>query len=139
MVKRDVVAQKIARATAWLDDAEKRFQAPKDELLTDLGGRDLAMFHLFLGLQECIDLALHWIADDAMPPAEDYGSAFDVLRDHGRIDPPLASAMKSATGLRNLIAHGYSGLDPARVYDEAKAGIPEVRRFIDAVSRAAGW
>jgi uncharacterized protein YutE (UPF0331/DUF86 family) len=138
MVKRDVVQQKLARAVAWLDDAETRFGQPRDAFLADASSRDLAMFHLFLALQECIDLATHWIVDDGLPPADDYGSAFSTLAAHGRIDAELASGMRQAAGLRNLIAHGYASIDPARVYDEGREGIPGIRRFLDAVARRAG-
>lgn len=138
MVKRDVVAQKIARASAWLTDAERRVLTDKEQFLSHAETRDLAMFHLFLAIQECIDLAMHWVSDDGLPPADDYGSAFDVLRENGRIAPPLAAAMRSAVGLRNLIAHGYAQIDSVRVYTEAKAGIPFIRQFLDEVAKAVG-
>ena len=75
---------------------------------------------------------------DPYPPADDYGSAFSTLAAHGRIDAELASGMRQAAGLRNLIAHGYASIDPARVYDEGREGIPGIRRFLDAVARRAG-
>ncbi|HEY8208994.1 MAG TPA: DUF86 domain-containing protein [Myxococcaceae bacterium] len=138
MVQRDVAGQKIARATAYLADAEPVLRRPRAGFLGDRKERDLAMFYLFLAIQECIDLAAHWIADESLPPAEDYGGGFRVLSDHGRIDAGLASQMAAASGLRNLIAHGYATVDAARVHEEAPAGIDAMRRFMDAVARAAG-
>ena len=111
---------------------------PRADFLGDRKERDLAMFYLFLAIQECIDLAAHWIADENLPPAEDYGGSFRVLSDHGRIDAGLAGQMAAASGLRNLIAHGYATVDAARVYEEAPGGIDAMRRFMDAVARVAG-
>lgn len=138
MVKRDLATRKIGRARAYLADAEVAFLRSCDAFAADRKERDLASFYLFLAIQECIDLAAHWIADDGLPPADDYGAGFELLAQHGRIDPPLAHAMAAAAGLRNLIAHGYSEIDPGRVHDEAQAGIPALRVFMDAVARSAG-
>ena len=76
MVKYDVVSQKIARASAWLSDAENRLCVERSEFLSNADGRDLAVFHLFLAIQECIDLALHWISDDGMASQKQQGSNF---------------------------------------------------------------
>jgi uncharacterized protein YutE (UPF0331/DUF86 family) len=138
MVKRDLTARKVARALAWLDDAERKLGLPRSEFLADPGARDLAAFYVFLATQECIDLASHWIADEGLPPADDHGGSFDVLADRGRIDRALAGGMRAATGLRNRIAHGYATLDHERLYDESRAGLGTLRRFLDAVARAAG-
>ena len=58
--------------------------------MADRTGRDLALFYLFLAIQECIDLAAHWVADGGWPPPDDAGSTFDVLADRGVIARPVA-------------------------------------------------
>ena len=138
MVQRDVAGQKIARVMAYLADAEPVLRRPRADFLGDRKERDLAMFYLFLAIQGCIDLASHWIADENLPPADDYGGSFRVLSDHGRIDAGLAGQMAAAAGLRNLIAHGYATIDAARVHEEAPGGIDAMRRFMDVVARIAG-
>jgi uncharacterized protein YutE (UPF0331/DUF86 family) len=138
VVQRDVAGQKMARARAYLADAEPVLRRPRAGFLGDRRERDLAMFYLFLAIQECIDLAAHWIADENLPPADDYGASFRVLADHGRIDPGLARQMAAASGLRNQIAQGYATVDAVRVHEEAPEGIEAMRRFMDAVARAAG-
>jgi uncharacterized protein YutE (UPF0331/DUF86 family) len=100
--------------------------------------RDLAIFYLFLAIQECIDLAAHWVADASWGAPDDAGATFDVLAERGAIDRGLADTLRAAAGLRNRIAHGYAMLDYPRVQTEALAGIPALRRFLDAVAREAG-
>ena len=138
MVRPDVVAARVARASAWLDDVERGFARPVDELLADVRGRDLALFYLFLAIQECIDLAAHWVSDEGFSAPDDASSTFDVLAAHGAIDVGAAGALRAAVGLRNRIAHGYALLDARRVRDEAVAGLPALRAFLGAVARAAG-
>ena len=138
MVRRDIAGSKIARASTWLDDAGRLFDQHSDAFVAAVGDRDLAIFYLFLAIQECIDLAAHWVADAAWGPPDDAGSTFDVLADRGVLDRGLADAMREASGLRNRIAHGYAMLDYRRVQAEARQGIPALRTFLANVAREAG-
>jgi len=128
----------VARAQAWLSDAEALLAAPPDEFVADRKGRDLALFYLFLAIQECIDLAAHWVADEGWAPPDDAGSTFDVLADRGVIARPVADGLRAAAGLRNRIAHGYAMLDYRRVQEESRAVIRPLRVFLEAVASAAG-
>jgi len=138
MVRPEVAAARVARAQAWLSDAESLLAVPPDEFVADRKGRDLALFYLFLAIQECIDLAAHWVADEGWAPPDDAGSTFDVLADRGVIARPVADGLRAAAGLRNRIAHGYAMLDYRRVQEESRAGIRPVRQFLEAVATAAG-
>jgi uncharacterized protein YutE (UPF0331/DUF86 family) len=138
LVRRDVAGSKIARAQAWLTDAETRFLESPDDFVADVERRDLALFYLFLAIQECVDLAAHWVADAGWQPADDAGSTFDVLAERAVITAPLADQLRAAVGLRNRIAHGYAQLDYRRVHREGSAGIGNLRAFLAAVALAAG-
>jgi uncharacterized protein YutE (UPF0331/DUF86 family) len=138
MVRRDVAGRKVARAVTWLNDAESILSRSREDLARDAASRDLAAFYLFLAIQECIDLAAHWVADDGLAPPEDASSAFDVLAERGFLQPATADALRGAAGLRNRIAHGYGDVDQERVREEAKDGVKALREFLLAVSNAAG-
>jgi len=138
MVRPDVAARKIARASAWLDDAEPILSRPVDEFMAAAKDRDLAAFYLFLAIQESVDLAAHWVADAGWTVPDDAASTFDVLAQHEGIDRDLAAALRLATGLCNRIAHGYAMLDYGRIQTESRSGIQSLRRFLTAVAAAAG-
>ena len=138
MVRPDVVAAKAGRARAWLNDAALPLLGPLDGYLVDPQGRDLALFYLFLAIQECIDLAAHWVADAGWGEPEDAASSFDVLAERGAIERRTATTLRAAAGLRNRIAHGYAMLDYERVHREAQEGIPALRVFLAAITTAAG-
>lgn len=137
MVKVDVVRRKLGKASAWLNDAEAILNRSPEEFLADVQRRDVATFYLFLAIQECIDLAAHWVADAGWGPADDATSTFDVLADHGAIDRDLAERMRSAVGLRNRIAHGYALIDHARLQSEFREGVGVLRGFLGLVSGEA--
>lgn len=138
MVRADVVANKAARARAWLNQAATILLGPLETFKSDPKERDVSLFYLFLCIQECIDLAAHWVADEGWAEPDDAGSAFDVLADRGVIDRDIATTLRAAAGLRNRIAHGYALLDYDRVHREAQEGIPALRKFLVAITEAAG-
>jgi uncharacterized protein YutE (UPF0331/DUF86 family) len=128
----------VARAAKWLDDAESILSRSLEDLSRDPASRDLAAFYLFLAIQESIDLAAHWVADDGLAPPEDAASTFDVIAERGFIESETADALRAAAGLRNRIAHGYGGVDYERVHAEAKEGLKALRGFLLAVAKSAG-
>jgi len=136
VVRRDVVAAKVGRARTWLNDAAGALLGSQDAYLADPQRRDLALFYLFLAIQECIDLSAHWVADAGWGEPDDAGSAFDVLAERGAIEREAATTLRAAAGLRNRIAHGYAMLDYARVHREAQDGIPALRTFLAAITAA---
>jgi uncharacterized protein YutE (UPF0331/DUF86 family) len=136
MVRNDVATKKIARAIAWLNDAEKYLTQPKEDFLQNIEKRDLATFYLFLCIQESIDLAAHWVADSGWSPPDDAASTFDVLADRGVISRDIADGMRKATGLRNRIAHGYALLDHERLYRESIQGLEVLKKFLEKTSIA---
>lgn len=137
MVRAEVVARKVARASAWLADASAILARPHEEYLADRRQRDLASFYLQLAIQEAIDLAAHWVSDEGWTPPADASATFDVLAERGAIDRDLATAMRAAVGVRNRIAHGYAGVDHARLHAEASSGVADVERFLAAIAAAA--
>ena len=138
MVKVDVVRRKVSEALTRISRADSILARPANDFLADQDARELASFNLFLAIQDCIDLASHWVADADWGPADDAASAFDILAGHREIDRDLAEDMRKAVGLRNLIAHGYSLVDHTRIHREYTEGIANLRRFLAAVAEKAG-
>ncbi len=137
MVDHDVVGRKIGNASARLADVDRLLATPREEFLAEVERRDLTAFYVQLAIQECIDLASHWLSESDWQPPDDAGSAFDVLADHDLISRDLAATMRRAVGLRNLIAHGYATVDHGRLYDEVGEGRSAIRQFLAALADAA--
>lgn len=138
MVDRDVVARKIASATAHLQDVDELLDRSREEFLADIRGRDLTAFYLQLIIQDCIDLASHWVSESGWPPPDDAGSAFEALADHGVIPREMAAVLRDAVGLRHRIAHGYATIDQGRLHDEAREGRPVLVQFLTLLADASG-
>ncbi len=138
MVSVDVASRKVASATARLTDVDDILGTGHADFFTDIKRRDLATFYLFLAIQDCLDLASHWVSDAGWPPPSDAAEAFDCLADHGAIDRELATSMRAATGLRNRIAHGYASVNHDRLFKEYGEGSGALKKFLNLVAEAAG-
>ena len=68
--------------------------------------------------------------------AEALLESFTVLADHGVIEPELAARMRSAAGLRNLLAHQYGIVDSDRLHEFARDRTEDLTAYCAAV---ASW
>jgi uncharacterized protein YutE (UPF0331/DUF86 family) len=100
-----------------------------DELRANRDALDLVSFNLMLAVQSCSDIASHIIADEGWPAAQNLAGGFNRLRDEGVIAARTAESLCRAVGLRNVVAHGYAGGNPAMVHAAARGGVADLDAF----------
>jgi uncharacterized protein YutE (UPF0331/DUF86 family) len=99
--------------------------------------REVVILNLFVALQETVSLATHWLADAGLDVPGSYREIFLALAERGKIPRDLAQRLAAAAGFRNLVAHQYGVLDPARVHAIASAELRDLLDFCDRVGRVA--
>jgi uncharacterized protein YutE (UPF0331/DUF86 family) len=105
-----------------------------DELASNRDALDLVAFNLMLAVQACADVASHVIADEGWTPAGALADSFARLEAHGVIRETTRDALARAVGLRNIVAHGYAGVDPVRVHAAATTGLSDLDAFAREVA-----
>jgi uncharacterized protein YutE (UPF0331/DUF86 family) len=127
-----------AAKTAAVLDAVRRIREvlppSSDEFREDRAAREIVTLNLFVAIQECVDLASHWLADAGLSVPPTYREVFLALADRGTIERSLAERLAAATGLRNLIAHQYGLIDPARLHDAASNRLDDLVDFCRALA-----
>ena len=76
------------------------------------------------------------VADEGWRPAVTLAEAFERLRENGVVTKPTADAMAKAAGLRNVVAHGYAGVDIEMVFAAASRGVSDLDAF---AAEVAAW
>jgi len=89
------------------------------------------------GLEECLALAAHWLADAGWDVPQNYGDIFGSLAEHGVVEPGLAARLAAASGLPNLVAHQYGILDWHRIHAVASTELDDLLSFCAALARRA--
>lgn len=59
------------------------------------------------------------------------------MSEQGVLDLRVAEALKRAVGLRNVVAHGYGGIDIESCFKAATSGLDDLEQFALQVSRWA--
>jgi len=90
------------------------------------------------GLQLCaqnaLDIATH-LAAAAGRDAPDYASAIDVLGELGVLPDDFAHRFRGIAGFRNVLVHGYLGVDLPRMHRLLNSGLDDFAdfaRFVEA-------
>ena len=136
MVDRALLSVKLAELADRAERVRSHCPATAAELTADRDALDLVSFNLMLAVQACSDIASHLIADEGWPVATTLAGAFALLHDRGVITMPTATALGRAVGLRNVVAHGYAGINPAMVHGAATMGVQDLEAFAREV---AAW
>ena len=81
-------------------------------------------------------LASHLLVDAGWGAPKTYGESFTALAEHKVVDVELATRLRAAAGLRNLLAHQYGAIDIRRLYEFADARTSDLTAYCSAV---AAW
>jgi uncharacterized protein YutE (UPF0331/DUF86 family) len=137
MVENTILATKlvairdaVARIRQVLPESAEAFRA-------DRTAREIVILNLFVGLQEAIALATHWLADDGWDVPQTYGDAFTALADRQVLERDLAKRLRAASGLRNLIAHQYGAVDTDRIFELASNDLEDLLSFCRQLAQQA--
>ena len=126
---------------AWAAQIHRGLKSRLRHLTPQVGGETITVApsaRFALEIQQCVDVAAHWVGERGWGPAEKVGEAIEILRGKGVLNEELTTGLRGATGLRNRIAHGYTDIAPERMYDEYQDGTEVLRRFLAIVAEAAG-
>jgi uncharacterized protein YutE (UPF0331/DUF86 family) len=138
VVDRAVVAAKVGAIRDAVDRIRRVLPPEASAFEADRTAREVVILNLFVALQESVSLATHWLADAGLDTPATYREIFLALAERGMIPRDLAGRLAAAAGFRNLVAHQYGVLDPARVHAIAAKELGDLIDFGALVSRAAG-
>lgn len=129
MVRAEIVQRKLAELDARVARVRAHRRASPDELASDRDALDLVAFNLMLAVQAACDIAAHVIADEGWTAPATVAECFHLLAEHQVITPATATALRRAVGFRNVVEHGYAGIDVRATYAASTAGLDDLDRF----------
>jgi uncharacterized protein YutE (UPF0331/DUF86 family) len=127
----ELLLRKILACRERIDRLGRALPARAEDVTSDERLEAFLSFHLFLLIQDAVDLAAHLVAERGLALPASQRESFEALARAGVLSPEAAAAMARMASLRNRIAHSYGDLDAVRMARELPAGLAEVRRFLD--------
>ncbi|MGH2829250.1 MAG: type VII toxin-antitoxin system HepT family RNase toxin [Actinomycetota bacterium] len=110
--------------------------ADRRDLLADAARLGHAKYLFVTAIEGCIDAAHHVCASEGWGPPETNAESMRALSRHRLLDGDLAESMASTVGFRNVLVHGYAGVDDSRVVDALKR-LGDIEAFVAAVAPLA--
>lgn len=126
MVDEAVLAKKLAAIRDAVARIREVLPRSAEAFRENRTAREIVILNLFVGLQEAIALATHWLADEGWDVPQNYGDAFMALAERQILERDLAERLRAASGLRNLIAHQYGVVDAGRIFDLASNDVEDL-------------
>ena len=136
MVRADIVTAKLSELEARIARVRTHTPPSADALRGDQDALDLVSFNLMLCVQSATDIASHIVGDEGWRPAVTLAEGFERLLEHSVITKPTSDALVKSAGLRNVVAHGYAGVDVNAIFAAASKGIADLEAF---ASEVAAW
>src|SRR5262245_60565523 len=126
----------VRRHLLALDEAVRHLRSharqPLSALETDADERWAVERGLQLCAQNALDIATH-LAASAGRDAPDYASAIDVLADIGVLPAEFVARFRGIAGFRNVLVHGYLGVDPSHLHRLLDTGLDDFVTFASFV------
>lgn len=125
-----IIDQKLESLRRCVVRVETRCPATVEQLKTDIDAQDILSLNLSRAIQLCVDIAAHWLVEEAGAPApQTMGQAFTGLADAGKLGPALADRLRKAVGFRNIIVHNYEVVDWNIVFTLCRERLIDFREF----------
>ena len=83
-----------------------------------------------LSIEQMIDVCRHFVSKLDLREPETYAECFDILAESGVVKQDDADIFKSMARYRNMIIHGYDGVDDTITYGIYKKRLNDFRIFI---------
>jgi uncharacterized protein YutE (UPF0331/DUF86 family) len=131
MTDADLVTKKLAFVETCV--RELRELAHPELIERDLREERFVAHTLQLAIQAALDVASHIVSDERLGEPENNRRLFELLVENGWVTGSLARPLARMVGFRNILVHGYQGVDKAVVRDVAENRLDDLCAFVDAI------
>lgn len=143
MVDDERLLAMLARVTERIRILEQYAALEPEVVLRDRRSMGDLKYTFQTALEACIDAAQHAVASEGLGVPASNADAFRSMADADLLDGELADSMAGAAGFRNVLVHGYTEVEDARVVanlsrlDDLRAYVRAVTGLLDVDDRDA--
>ncbi len=131
MVDAEIFSRRLEALHGYLAKLRAFRKADEAEFVREPALHDLPERYLHLVVEASLDLANHWIADQALPTPDSNRDSFTILERGGELSPELADKLRGWAGFRNILVHEYLEIDHAIAFQAIVRELDDLERFAD--------
>ena len=109
MTDRDLLEKKLAFIATCV--RELRQLSRPEHIADDIREERFVAHTLQIAIQAALDIASHIVSDERLGEPRTNRELFDILQRYGWLPPALTEVMRQMVGFRNIVVHGYQGID----------------------------
>jgi uncharacterized protein YutE (UPF0331/DUF86 family) len=127
----------VAKLLAYIETCvrELRTEARLERLETDVRELRFVEHTLQLAIQAAMDAASHVVSAERLGEPLNNRELFELLAKAGRLDANLMDRLRRMVGLRNVLVHGYTRVDPALLRLAVTDHLDDLLAFAAALRR----
>ena len=133
MTDADLVAKKLALIETYVQ--QLRSLARPEEIGRDLREERFVEHTLQLAVQAALDVASHVVSSERLGEPRTNRELFEILSRNDWLPAPLATVLRDMAGLRNVLVHGYTEVDPKIVRDVVENRLGDLLAFAAEIRR----
>lgn len=128
-------AELVEKKLAFIETCVRELRAlvRPSAIATDLREERFAAHTLQIAIQAALDVASHIASDERLGEPDTNRQLFDLLARAGWLPAPLAETMQKMAGFRNVVVHGYQGLDKAILADIVVNRLGDLLDYVGAI------
>ncbi len=131
------IEDKINEINEFLDELKEIAPSSLDEYKSSLEKRAACERYVEKIVEAITDLAFLIIKNKKLKIPEDDIDAFNILLENKIIDDSIATKLKNAKGMKNIISHQYGKIDDEIVFEAINEELEkDVREFIRSVKKS---
>ena len=131
MVDQTIFSRRLDALHGYLQKLRRFLEVDEQEFVSEPALHDLAERYLHLAVEACLDLANHWIADQALPTPDANRDTFTILENAGELEPGLAEKLRGWAGFRNVLVHEYLEIDHSISYRAIQTELADLDGLAD--------
>lgn len=130
------IKDKISEINEFLDQLKEIVPTSFDEYESNIEKKAACERYVEKIVEAVTDLAFLIIKNKKLKLPEDDIDAFNILLENKIIDNALATKLKDAKGMRNILAHQYGKIDDRIIFESISEELErDTREFIEKVRR----
>jgi uncharacterized protein YutE (UPF0331/DUF86 family) len=136
MIDKSLIEKKLRRIETFLREIETA-DAPSDfdSFIKDIIFKRFLERNIELSIEQMIDVCKHFISGLDLQEPETYADCFDILGQSGVLDGEKVDIFKSMARYRNLLIHGYDGVDDTITYGIFTKRLNDFRIYTNEVRK----
>jgi uncharacterized protein YutE (UPF0331/DUF86 family) len=133
MIDKLLIEKKLRKIEEFLQELKTAKVKNFVEFGKDIVTKRFVERNLELAIEQMVDICKHFISGLDMREPETYAECFQILSEGKVIPKNTVHTFQAMVRFRNILIHGYNGIDDAITYKIYKNRLNDFRTFIHTV------